>query len=183
MIDEPYPDGPYGSGIGATIENLTLLGWSKPAEAKYDPNKLEKLDFADYYNPNGDKPYKLVWLSSHAVWCGVCNAMFTQMRDEGTAGKLHMKGVEIFATLFEDGKNPPNPATPENLSAWGMKYQATYPLAVDPGLVLGAYYEVDAIPANVIVETKSMKIVASVVGGDLAKILATIDDALKNLPQ
>src|SRR6478735_1762296 len=37
----PYPKGPYGTSRGATIENLSFLGWKHPDLAGYDPNKFE----------------------------------------------------------------------------------------------------------------------------------------------
>src|SRR5690606_1134385 len=36
-----YPDGPYGTAVGATIANLAFLGWRDPVAAGYDETALE----------------------------------------------------------------------------------------------------------------------------------------------
>ena len=68
-----YPPGPYGRGIGATIENLSFLGWKDPVRSGYDPAALETVSLADFYDPSGTRT-KLIVLNASAVWCSVCRA-------------------------------------------------------------------------------------------------------------
>ena len=72
----PYAVGPYGTGVGSTIANQEFLGWHAPTDVGFDTTKLEKLSLAEYYNPNGDKPIKAIWLNSAAVWCSACKAEY-----------------------------------------------------------------------------------------------------------
>ena len=44
-----YPEGPYGRGVGATIANLSFLGWRDPVQAGYDPTKLERISLCLLY--------------------------------------------------------------------------------------------------------------------------------------
>lgn len=181
-----YPAGPYGTQVGSVLAPIKLLGWNHPADANYDVNAMETVDTAKFYNPNGDKPTKLIWINSSAVWCGPCNAEYLEMRNSDTYLKdVKPKGVEIVGTLMEDGKNPPGPATPSNLSAWGSKYEVAFPMGVDPAFKIGAYFTADAVPGGLLVETKGMTIVAKLSGGAVygaGGVVEKIDNALANLP-
>ncbi|HEY1536727.1 MAG TPA: hypothetical protein VGF76_22050, partial [Polyangiaceae bacterium] len=53
-----YPAGPYGTGRGATIQNLSFLGWRHPDVAKYDIIQLETLRLSDFYDPDGHTSVK-----------------------------------------------------------------------------------------------------------------------------
>ena len=46
-----YPAGPYGTTVGATIENLSFLGWKRPDAAAYDADKFETVRLSDFYDP------------------------------------------------------------------------------------------------------------------------------------
>src|SRR5262245_31566741 len=68
-----YPAGPYGSGVGAVIADMSFLGWRDPVAAGYDTNALETIRLSDFYNPDGaGSDVKLLLLNASAVWCGVC---------------------------------------------------------------------------------------------------------------
>jgi hypothetical protein len=182
-----YPPGPYGTQVGSVIAPIQMLGWNHPAEAGYDVEALEPVTPAKFWNPNGDKPTKLLWINSSAVWCGPCNAEYLEMRDSGTyRNELEPRGVDVIGTLMEDGKNPPGPATPSNLSAWGTKYEVEFALAVDPASKMGAYFTADAFPGGLLVETKYMTIVAKLSGGAITGpggLIDKVDKALANLPE
>ncbi|MFO0566575.1 MAG: redoxin domain-containing protein [Polyangiaceae bacterium] len=180
-----YPPGPYGTKVDSIIAPLDLLGWKKPAEKGYDAAQFEPINIAEYYNPDGKKSVKLLWINSSAVWCGPCNAEYAQLRDENIyATDIAPKGVEIIGTLMENGANPPGPATPVNLTAWGKKYEVAFPLALDPAFKIAAYFEQATVPGGLLVDTKTMKIVAKLAGGAVTGsggVLQEIDAALANL--
>ncbi|MFO7180642.1 MAG: hypothetical protein DIU78_018220, partial [Pseudomonadota bacterium] len=67
-----YPDGPYGTAVGATIANLAFLGWRDPVAAGYDETALELVRLSDFYNPEGTKnDVRVIVLNASAVWCSV----------------------------------------------------------------------------------------------------------------
>src|SRR5690242_6920669 len=66
---QDYPAGPYGVGVGATLENFSFLGWRDPVGAGYDIAKLAPVHLADFYNPDGRNITRYLWINASAVWC------------------------------------------------------------------------------------------------------------------
>src|SRR5262249_47019464 len=78
----PYPPGPYGSIIGATISNLEFFGFPDPQSSTLE---LKLIRLSDFYNPTGAElfpegsPYggglpkpKAVLINAGAMWCTPC---------------------------------------------------------------------------------------------------------------
>ncbi|MBK7581031.1 MAG: redoxin domain-containing protein [Myxococcales bacterium] len=169
-----YPAGPYGTQVGSIIEPLALLGWTAPRQAGpegYDNSLFEPVNVAQYYNPTGAKPIKLLWINSSAVWCGPCNEEYRYMRDNKTyQNDIKPLGVELFGTLMEDGANPPNPAKPVNLTSWGVKYEVEAPMGLDPAFKVAKYFKQATVPGGLFVDTKTMKIVEILSGGSVPDV-------------
>lgn len=185
FLQYAYPEAPFGSQIDSVIAPLTLLGWTAPAEALYDTAAFEPVTIADFYNPDGKKPWKLIWVNSSAVWCGPCNKEYAEMRDSDTYKQvLEPKGVAVIGTLMENISA--GPAAPSDLKNWGDKYKVPFPLALDPAFKMGQYFEQATVPGAILVDAKTMKIVAKLSGGAVAGpggVLEEIDAALANLPK
>jgi hypothetical protein len=162
-----YPAGPYGSAVGATIANLSFLGWRDPAAAGYDRANFETVRLSDFYNPSGEQsgPRVLV-LNASAVWCSVCRAEYTHLLRDQVYASYRPMGVEILGVLFED--NDGLPARPQDLELWGgaSGFQVTFPLVLDPGFKSGVYFDSDATPMNMIIDTQTMKILRIDMGFD-----------------
>lgn len=173
-----YPAGPYGVEKGSVVANYSLLGWHEPAMRGYDVNQLEKVSFADFYNPDGSGEYKFIFLNSSARWCSVCKAEFGKMKVEGTWGQYKPKGVLFISSLFEDASNPPKPAAPNDLNLWGSAYAIEFPMMLDPGFKFGQFFTADATPMNLIINTRTMVIEEKILGGDLPSVLNKIDQLL-----
>lgn len=199
-----YPSGPYGTGLGSTVQNMAFMGWLTPLDVGFDTTQLVRVNLSDYYNPDGTKPIKAIWLNSSAVWCSACQAEYggaigicensytscvSNSPDCGgkTCVKKSMaahydeykdKGVVFIGTIFEDGKNPPGPAQPKDLEFWGNKYEVNFPLVLDPDHKMAGYFTSDAVPMSIVVDTKTMKITAQVLGGDPGGVLKAIDAIL-----
>jgi hypothetical protein len=165
-----YPEGPFGRGVGAIIANLKFLGWRDPAKAGYDPNKLEEVSLADFYNPDGvaGRP-RLIMLNASAVWCSVCKVEYRHMINTDVYGTRKPKGIEIIGVLFEDARN--NPAKPSDLVIWGGPdgFNVPFPLVLDPGFKSGAYFESDATPMNMLIDASNMRILDITMGYNSAK--------------
>lgn len=164
----PYPDGPFGKKIGATIENLSFLGWRNGASVGYDPTRLEVVRLSDYYNPDGSGSVRLLALNASAVWCVVCRAEYRQLDRDGVHAEFRPKGVELLGVLFEDADY--QPAKPEDLVVWGGPdaFRVPFPLVIDPGFKTGAYFSSDATPMNLLIDTTSMQILDITMGYDTA---------------
>ena len=159
-----YPAGPYGAVRGATIANLSFLGWKHPDAAAYDVAQFENVRLSDFYDPDGHTDVKLLAVNASAVWCSVCRSEYAYMKTHGTYAAYRAKGVEMLGALFED--NSYYPAQPADLHNWGSvsSYAVTFPLVLDPGFKMGAYFDSDATPLNMLIDVRTMKIVSITMG-------------------
>lgn len=162
---QAYPAGPYGHGIGAVIDNLEFIGWRDPVAANYDPNLLEHVHLADFYDPTGTRTELLV-INASAVWCVVCQGEMRDMNASNTYAKYRDRKVEVLGTLFEDAQN--NPAKPSDLSLWGSSSARAiaFPLVLDPALKMGIYFTSDATPLNIVIDATTMTIIDVMMGYD-----------------
>src|SRR6185369_284014 len=159
-----YPAGPYGTSKGATIQNLSFFGWKHPDLAGYDPSKVETVRLSDFYDPDGHTGVKLLAVNASAVWCGVCRREYQDMHSDDVYATLHPLGLEILGTLFEDTNS--FPAQPQDLRNWAAisAHSVKFPFALDPGFKLGAYFDSDATPLNMLIDVRTMTIVQITMG-------------------
>ncbi|MDF3065210.1 MAG: uncharacterized protein K0R38_811 [Polyangiaceae bacterium] len=162
-----YPAGPYGTGLGATLADYSFLGWHDPVAVDYDDTKLEEVSLSEYYDPDGAKGIKLIWINASAVWCSVCRTEMKDIKNNGVRAEFAPKGVQMLVTLFED-KNS-GPAKPSDLRNWGRApaHLIDFPLVLDPGFKLGAFFTSDATPLNMLVDARTMKVVDATMGYSL----------------
>ena len=159
-----YPPGPYGTKRGATIQNLSFMGWKHPDLVAYDPAKFEIIRLSDFYDPDGRTSVKLLAINASAVWCGVCRAEYQDMHANDVYESLRPLGLEILGTLFED--NNYYPAQPQDLTSWGRlsSHAVKFPMGLDPGFKLGSYFDSDATPLNMLIDVRTMTIVQITMG-------------------
>jgi hypothetical protein len=161
---QDYPAGPYGIGKGATLENYAFLGWRDPVAAGYDIAQLKPVYLADFYNPDGRSDTRYLWINASAVWCSVCRAEMADIKNNAVNATFKPKGVQLVVTLFED--NESGPATPMDLKRWGEAptHSIDFPLLLDPGFKLGAFFTSDATPLNLLVDARTMTVVDATMG-------------------
>src|SRR4051812_2059079 len=94
-----YPVGPYGTGRGATIANLSFLGWKHPVDVNYDATQFESVRLSDFYDPDGHTGVKLLAINASAVWCSVCRSEYADMKTKSTYAEYRAKGVEMLGAL------------------------------------------------------------------------------------
>jgi hypothetical protein len=152
-----YPPGPYGSELRAVIENHAFLGWRDPVRSGFDPNRLERIEFADFYDPRGGGT-ELIVVNASAVWCPACRSEMLEIDRGGLSETYRQRKVVLFGTLFEDRDF--NPAKPEDLALWGngLNFFLDFPLALDPGLKLGPYFAQSVTPLNLVIDARTMEI-------------------------
>jgi hypothetical protein len=152
----PYPPAPYGASPGATIEDFRFLGWSQPADAKYDTGQLRPLSLAEFYDPRGVKAVRYVVITSTAVWCSACKLEYRDFAS-GKVEAYQKRGVRFLGALFQ--ANDGTAATPGDLADWAKRYKVTFPFVLDPALKFGAFFDVEKTPMEMIVDARDMKIV------------------------
>jgi hypothetical protein len=180
-----YPEGPYGINKGSIIEDFNFIGY---ANSLVYNAELQEIRLSDFYNPHGRDPsYEppseeeddrlypegsqygeltpkptVLALNMASVWCGPCNQ---EAKTELPPRYLKYKpcGGEFLLQLA-DGPSVGTPATPSNLLNWTKKYKVDYPSTIDPSYRLGSLFQADAYPANIIVDTTTMKIVEVITG-------------------
>ena len=159
-----YPAGPYGTGRGATIANLAFAGWKHPDLANYETAAFETVRLSDFYDPDGHSDVKLLAINASAVWCSVCRAEYQDMNATHVYDTVRPKGVEILGVLFEDIGH--YPAQPQDLHNWGQvaNHNVKFPLVLDPGFKVGAYFDSDATPLNMLIDVRTMTIVSVTMG-------------------
>jgi hypothetical protein len=89
------------------------------------------------------------------------------MRDiniQDIKGTMGPKGLQLIETLFED--NDSLPAKPLDLQKWGqvVDHSIDFPLLLDPGFKLGAFFTSDATPLNMLVDARTMRILDATMG-------------------
>jgi hypothetical protein len=176
-----YPAGPYGLSRGAVLENFAFLGWKDPVAAGYDQTKLETVRLSDFYNPDGRSDVKLLWINASAVWCSVCQFEMENIKNGGVRATYGAKGVQLIGTLFED--NAGGPATPADLTRWGQatRHSIDFPLLLDPGFKLGAFFVSDATPLNMLVDATTMQVLDTTMGYSADYWQTTVDGWLARL--
>ncbi len=182
-----YPAGPYGIGEGSTIANYQLIGY---ANAKLNNQAMQALQLADFYNPHADDPSynppspdvddrlfppgsiyapgapkpTVLLIDVASVWCGPCNYEAGNILP-GLRKKYAPCGGEFLLQLA-DGPTIGTAAIPKHLYNWTVKYKVDYPSAIDPSYKLSALFAAEAYPANMIIDTRTMKIVTIIAGAE-----------------
>ncbi len=182
VAQETYPAGPYGIAVGSIVPNFKFLGFHNP-QASDDTNNLEEVDLAQFYNPTGsdtwpaDSTYrpgeakpKVLWIDVSAQWCPPC-----QEESQSTLPadyKLYQpQGAEMLLELIEDTDG--NAAKPANLVQWTTKYKTAWPSIIDPSRQMFTLAPQDAYPDNIIVDTRTMKVLYKIAGAAIPCSLNT----------
>lgn len=153
-----YPAGPYGYQEGDTVTAYTFQGVVDPstiASQSATAGMMKTISLAEYYNPDGDtsKP-RFMLVTASARWCPVCQEEAQDMQEKWA--QWNPQGVEFLTTIFEDDQY--NPATSVDLYKWAHTYDLHYPVAIDPQLKLGPFFDQSAAPFNMVIDLRTMKI-------------------------
>lgn len=157
-----YPSGPFGTGPEDTIENLSWVGFVDD-DGDGNPFNQEPRIFylAEYYAEN-DPDAKVIMVNAAAGWCGPCQQEAYSSGD--LMATYYPKGARFVSAVFEDSSG--NPATRDFVKTWGQTFQAKWPLMVDATFLLGKYFDQNAMPMNMFVDARTMKILTIYSGYD-----------------
>jgi hypothetical protein len=169
---KPYPAGPYGIGKGSIIADYKFVGY---VNSVANNTALAEIQMADFYNPDGNGVYeegslfpvgtmkpKALMIPVASVWCGPCNYEADAVLP-GLYAEYAPLGGQFLANIA-DGATPGKAATQKSLYNWANKYDVNYPITIDPTYKLGALFEADAFPANMIIDPRTMEIVEVISG-------------------
>lgn len=196
-----YPAGPYNVQPGDVIKDFSFMGFTNP---RVESATLVPIKLSDFYNPHaGDASYmpasalvddrlypagspygpgtkkpRALAVNIGAVWCGPCNfEAKSELPSHYT--KYRPLGGEFLFQLA-DGATQGVAATKKDLVSWTGKYKVDYPATIDAGKQLTAFFDSNAYPANMIIDLRTMRIVAVVAGvpdeAYWAKFEATLAD-------
>jgi hypothetical protein len=167
---DPYPPGPYGVGVNRVIANFSLPGYFTTGNG-VKVNTLPKMANNDLQavreatDANGNK-FKYLLLDISAGWCPPCNA---EAKDLGLTGshstliKTWQQKGGLFMTVLTESYDesthaPPVDADPDT---WINTNSSQSSVVYDPQQnLLTAGIDPNAFPTNLVIDLRTMKIVA-----------------------
>lgn len=173
-----YPPPPYGGRVGDTAPNLCFDGWMNPKAAGFDPGAFTRICLGDFHDSSGSRT-KLLLIESCAIWCVACRAEYggsgnrPSLQDQ--LAQRESNGFRVLGTIFQDAAAQPAKGT--DAASWARTYDLTFPFAEDPLHELGQLSApTSAAPYNVLIDTRTMKIVLELQGDEPATLFRTVDD-------
>jgi hypothetical protein len=169
-----YPPNAGGTNKGDVIENIVFeTALINPLDFPDAPTV--EIQLADLYNPTGDgvfpegspfpagtpKPRALL-IAMAARWCQPCRKEAKDTLPEKYA-ELGPKGAQ-FLLVLADGATPGVRATEKDLRVWTSSFDTGYAAAIDEDSDLAQHFLKEQYPANMIIDTTTMKIEERVIG-------------------
>ena len=172
--DPNYPEGPYGYSIDNVIADFKLFGRvDVNASGDVTDDKPVDLWLSDLRKDKDGNLNKVIVVTASAEWCGPCNAEQPDLVAMHDAYAKNNAGVVFLEALVEDKNHlPSDDAT---VGRWANKYGIPFALAMDPGMALQKYYDINAFPFGMVIRASDMKIVWQGNGAAPDSIKKTID--------
>jgi hypothetical protein len=118
------------------------------------------------------------------VWCATCQFEYGGSAAQPSLGSAlaqrQARGFRVLGTLFQ-GKTS-EPATAQDAATWAKKFALTFPFALDDTHQIGAFTTPNMAPFNLLVDTKTMKIVLALEGNEPSVLFAKVDAFLAQAP-
>lgn len=172
----PYPSQGIGTTVGAVMQNYKFLGYPDG-----DPSKgLQPMSLAQYFDPTGTK-YKMIHVQASGSWCTYCRSetrMVIPLKPQ-----LEQRKV-LWVVSLAEGTVQGTPATKDDLDKWITTFKWDAPHLLDSGNKnFGPFYDAAAMPWNVNIDAKTMKILSSGVGAPQTEkaLLDDLDAQLKKI--
>jgi thiol-disulfide isomerase/thioredoxin len=172
-----YPCAPYGTKTKDVTTNVEFLGFTDPGQLckdhkdeALDLNTVAKVTFKDWYraDPTATCGRQLLWVIVSAGWCGPCKAEVKSTQEQYAAGAVD-KRLGILNVVFETDDQGV-PADETFIKQWISAFKVTFPVVMDPTFKMGLYFDKAATPFNMLVDTSSMRIYYTQVGGDASTV-------------
>jgi len=149
----PYPNGPYGIDTGMIVSpDMTWQGYVANSSA------VSTIKMRDFFDCDGTKGINAILVDTSAVWCGPCNQESSQL-ESVMMQQWSPLGVQVLLLLWQNISR--GPATMADVTAWKSKYGLDMvSCAVDDQFQFAHPNSSVSLPTNVLIDPRSMKIVA-----------------------
>jgi hypothetical protein len=144
---------------GQIFPNLTFPGVLSAATA----DTQAVVSMSDYYDPQGLR-YDLLHVIAIFMWCPHCNNETYNLAT--IAGWQASQRVAVIQIAMQ-GYNNATGASPtwSDLQKWATDHDIAFPVLMDgQGAQLSAYFPVSAVPVNIVVNPRTMEVLAVDVG-------------------
>lgn len=164
--DAAYPSCPYGTTVGEVVANASFEGFPSYESAG---EGTKPISFADFYDPEGERPIELLFVNAGAVWCSPCKE---EARELPHIWERLGDRVAFLAVVYE-GK-PGVTASEKDLANWVKSFKTPFFTVTDPEGQILAYFDKSTPPYSMVIDTRTMEIVGQVVGkpADLEAFIA-----------
>ncbi len=188
VIDQVYPTENIGTTVGSVVANVSFNGYTNPDNG-VGPEHQVTITFGDFYNPTGDGVYgpdspfeegspkpKALVINIGAVWCAPCKQEAAQILPDEYAA-MHPKGMELLLVLA-DSIAVGEAATFTDLDSWVTGFPVSYPSVIDPKKHMANLADPSQFPANIVLDTRTMKMVEFVPGIPPETFWSTVEAVL-----
>jgi hypothetical protein len=175
--ESDYPPGPYGTEVGDIAQNVCIEAWRDPKAENYDVERLSRLCFSDFWDPEGESQ-QLLLVNTSALWCAACRAEFG---GSGARSSLQEElesrpGLAVLGALFQDAEF--EPANAEHARLWAQTFEVSFAFGVDTPFAMGAYADPTVQPFNLLLDARDMRILLEVQGDEPGTLWPAIDERL-----
>ncbi len=159
----PYPTDDWGvrpregTTPGQRLPNFSFQGYpdSKREEG------LQVVSFADFYDPVQQR-HRLMVLVAVVAWCPHCQAETRAIVADQSA--FRTDGVQVVQTVME-GAERGRPLSLVDVDGWMDAMGTDFTVLIDVnGKRLGSVADIEGVPWNALVDTRSMEVLAVTVG-------------------
>ncbi len=167
-----YPCGPFGGSTGEVAADATFSAFADAdhlckanSAMKMDLSALRPVTLSGWHRGGAACPQKrrrLLWLSVSAGWCGACTNEVNKLQGWYTSGRLDPR-VAVMDVLLET-KSKGQAADADFLKLWVNAYKLTFPAALDSSDAIKAYFSKSDLPATLLLDLQTMKIVYKATG-------------------
>ena len=165
----PYPTNGCGLAEGLLIDDYTwtgrLAGISSPTTT---------LTLHDYYNPDGTKPMKFMFITVSAYWCQACKDEAKHLND--MLDKYGPKGVMIVTDIAQ--KVDRAITDQGDVDVWIKSFALRTAVVTDPDFILQNFFDPSTMPLDLIVDLRTMQVVYDTTGSVLPSVQAFLDTNL-----
>jgi thiol-disulfide isomerase/thioredoxin len=153
-----YPAGPYGTAQGDVVDpTLSWQGYLGGAA------QSSTIPITAFFDCDGSKGINALVIDQAAGWCGACQQE-APANEQLLATTWGQEGVRVLSLIIQDADG--NPATVQTAEQWTQSFMITKAdVAADPSFTFAGTGE-NGLPENVIVDPRSMTIVAVLNGYD-----------------
>jgi hypothetical protein len=152
-----YPAGPYGTRVGDVVD--PSLSWQGYLD---DGTTPANVSVKSYYDCDGSQGITALLLDESATWCVNCENEAQQIAPDVTS-TWKSQGIHLVTLMAQDQQT--DPATLDTALSWRNEYELTAgATCADPDWTLklwgGATGNGNGFPTNVLIDPRTMKIVA-----------------------